>query len=72
VNSVAWTPDSLHLASGSLDGNIFVWSVEDPTKRIQAKGAHQGGVNVVLWLNNNTIASAGQDATVKTWEVKHH
>jgi WD40 repeat protein len=72
VNSIAWSPDSLHIVSGSLDGNLFVWSVEDPSKRIQVKDAHRGGVNVVLWLDNNTAASAGQDATVKTWSVKHH
>jgi WD40 repeat protein len=72
VNSLAWSPDSLHLVSGSLDSNLFIWSVEDPSKRIQIKDAHRGGVNVTLWLNNNTVASAGQDSTVKTWSINHH
>jgi WD40 repeat protein len=72
VNSLAWSPDSLHLVSGSLDSNLFVWSVEEPGKRIQIKDAHRGGVNTVFFINNNTVISAGQDSTVKTWNVAHH
>jgi len=72
VSTLAWSPDSLHLVSGSLDSNLFVWSVQDPSKRIQVKDAHRGGVNVALWIDNNTVVSAGQDSTVKTWSVVHH
>ncbi|CAG8586963.1 14992_t:CDS:2, partial [Acaulospora colombiana] len=45
VNSIAWSPDSLHAASGSLDTNVYVWSVEKPTKNVAIKGAHQVNVN---------------------------
>jgi len=71
VNSLAWSPDSLHLVSGSLDSNLFVWSVEEPGKRIQIKEAHTG-VNTAFFVDNNTVISAGQDSTVKTWTVAHH
>jgi len=72
VNSLNWTPDSHHLASGGLDGNIFVWDVEKTDKRVHIREAHRGGVNATLWLDNNTIASAGQDCCVKTWSIKFH
>jgi len=72
VNSICWSPDSKHLVSGSLDGHLFVWSVNDPLKRIQIKGAHFGGVNNVLWLDDTTVASAGQDCTLRTWKITHH
>lgn len=32
VNSVAWSPDSQFVASGSLDTTIIVWSVKEPSK----------------------------------------
>lgn len=37
VNCVAWSPDSLLVASGSLDTSIIVWSVEKPSKHIIIK-----------------------------------
>lgn len=37
VNCVAWSPDSLLVASGSLDTNIIIWSVEKPAKHIIIK-----------------------------------
>eukprot|EP01119_Soliformovum_irregulare_P024569 TRINITY_DN883_c0_g1_i1.p1 TRINITY_DN883_c0_g1~~TRINITY_DN883_c0_g1_i1.p1 ORF type:complete len:602 (-),score=207.47 TRINITY_DN883_c0_g1_i1:174-1979(-) len=69
VSSVSWSPDSKHVASGSLDGSVYVWDVENPTKRIQIRDAHRAGVNCVLWINNNTLASAGQDCNAKTWAL---
>jgi len=72
VNSLAWTPDSLHLASAGLDGYIYVWDVQKTDKRVQIKDAHRGGVNSVVWLDDHTVASAGQDCTIKTWAVTFH
>lgn len=34
VNSLAWSPDSLHIASGALDTNIIIW---DPAKVTSCK-----------------------------------
>jgi len=70
VNDVAWSPDNVHLASVSLDQSIIVWNVKEPTVRIQQKNAHQGGVNAVRWIDTNTLVTAGQDCTAKTWTVK--
>ena len=32
VNTVAWSPDSAMVASGSLDTTIIIWSVANPAK----------------------------------------
>jgi len=72
VNCVAWSPDSVHVASAGLDGNIFVWSVEKTDKRVHIRDAHRGGVNSVVFLDDHTIASAGQDCAIKTWTITHH
>lgn len=69
VNSLAWSPDSRHLVSGSLDNSLYIWDVVETSKRIAIKEAHNGGVNTCLWIDNNTVASAGQDCCVKTWSI---
>jgi WD40 repeat protein len=70
VNCVAWSPDSSHLVSGSLDQNLIVWNLNAPTTRIIVKNSHHGGVNSVTWLDNNVVASAGQDCAWKTHAFK--
>ncbi|TPX48017.1 hypothetical protein SeLEV6574_g02305 [Synchytrium endobioticum] len=71
VACLAWAPDGRHVVSGSLDTNVEIWSVERPMKHISIKGAHTEVVNGVVWLDNNTVASAGQDAMIKVWALKH-
>jgi WD repeat-containing protein 1 (actin-interacting protein 1) len=79
VNSLSWTADSLHCASGALDTHIYVWSVQKPLKNIAIKNAVAGGVNAVLWLSagggeggSGRLAGMGVDAAIKVWEVKFH
>jgi len=69
VNSVAWNPDSIRIASASLDQNLIVWNLNTPNKKVDIKGAHRGGANVVRWLDGNTLYSAGQDCSVKSWTI---
>jgi len=74
VNSFAWTSDSLHCASASLDTHICIFSVTKPLRNIPIRNAGPGGINAVLWLGETTaktakLASVGADACVRTWEV---
>jgi WD40 repeat protein len=71
VRSIAWTSDSLKLASGSLDQDVYIWNLNHPSKRIHISRAHQGGVNAVAWLDDITLATAGQDMSWKSWTVTH-
>lgn len=72
VNSLSWTPDSKHCASGSLDTDVYIWSVEKISSNIPVKNAGMGGVNSVLWIGDKKLASAGADACVRVWEVTFH
>ncbi|KAJ6558029.1 WD40 repeat-like protein [Mycena capillaripes] len=77
VNSLTWTSDSKHCASGSLDTHVYVWSVDNPTRNIALKNAGPGGVNAVLWVGGGagkggTLVSAGADGCVRVWEVLFH
>ncbi|KAI0763094.1 WD40 repeat-like protein [Trametes elegans] len=72
IHSLAWTADGRHCASGSLDTHVYVWSVAKPMKNIAIKNAGPGGVNVVFWLGENELASAGADGCVRRWNVTFH
>lgn len=68
ITSLAWNEAGTHAVSGSLDTNLFVWSLKDPGARVKATNAHKEGVNGVSWLGEKVI-SCGFDAAVKLWEV---
>lgn len=71
VNCVAWSPNSLLVASGSLDTTIIIWSVTNPSKHTIIKNAHpQSQITRLVWLDNNTVISTGQDCNTKVWEVE--
>jgi len=70
VTSLAWSADSDHIATGSVDSSIIVWSVNSPNSRIHVKLAHLGGVSSLAWMNNFTLLTGGQDGAMKCWELK--
>uniref|UniRef100_W8AUX5 Actin-interacting protein 1 n=3 Tax=Ceratitis capitata TaxID=7213 RepID=W8AUX5_CERCA len=71
VNTVAWSPNSLLVASGSLDTTIIIWSLTNPSKHTIIKNAHpQSQITRLVWLDNNTVISTGQDCNTKVWEVE--
>ncbi|KAG8782909.1 WD40 repeat-like protein [Ceratobasidium sp. 428] len=69
VYGLAWTSDGKHCASGSLDTNVYVYSVENPGRNLAIKNAHAGGVTGVAWVEPGVLASAGADGCVRTWSV---
>lgn len=70
ITSIDWNDNSTHVVSGSLDTNIFVWSLANPGDWLQVTNAHKEGVNGVAWVDGGSkIASTGADAAVKLWKV---
>ncbi|KAL4896290.1 WD40 repeat-like protein [Aspergillus ambiguus] len=66
ITSIAWNEDNVHIASGALDTNVFVWSLTNQGDWLKVSNAHKEGVNGVAWIAGGTkIASAGADAAVK-------
>lgn len=72
INSLSWTSDSKHCASGSLDTHVYIWSVEKPLKNIALKNIGPGGVNSVLWLDGKKIVIAGADGCARVCEITFH
>lgn len=71
VNCVAWSPDSKLVASGSLDTTIIIWSLANPSKHTIIKNAHpQSQITRLVWLDNETVISTGQDCNTKVWNIE--
>ncbi|KAI1817384.1 WD40 repeat-like protein [Poronia punctata] len=69
VTTIAWNDAGTHAASGAWDTHLYVWSVKSPGSRINVLNAHKDGVNGVVWVGDDKIASTGADASVKIWSV---
>ena len=68
VNSVAWSPDSKYIASGSYK-NIKVWDTQSGTCIYTLEG-HTKRVNSVSWSpDNRYIASGSGDNTIRIWDT---
>ncbi|RLU26215.1 hypothetical protein DMN91_000008 [Ooceraea biroi] len=71
VNSVAWSANSDMVASGSLDTTIIIWSVTNPAKHTIIKNAHpQSQITRLVWLDEETLISVGQDCNTKIWRIE--
>ncbi|KAF7396510.1 actin-interacting protein 1 [Vespula maculifrons] len=71
VNCVAWSRDSEMVASGSLDTTIIIWSVSNPAKHTIIKNAHpQSQITRLVWLDEETLISVGQDCNTKMWRIE--
>jgi WD40 repeat protein len=70
VNSLAWSPDSRLVATGSIDTCAIIYDVDkQASSRITIKGAHLGGVHGLTFADNDTLVTAGEDACVRVWKL---
>lgn len=72
INALNFSPDGTHAVSASLDTNVYVWSTLKPMKSIAIKNAFAGGANGATWIDDDRIASAGADGTVKVYSITRH
>ncbi|PVH99085.1 WD40 repeat-like protein [Periconia macrospinosa] len=69
VNSVAFSPDSTRLASGSVDSTIKIWDASSGQCIRMLKG-HSSSVNSVAFSPDSTrLASGSVDSTVMIWDA---
>jgi WD40 repeat protein/uncharacterized caspase-like protein len=70
VRAVAFQPEGAYLASGSGDGTLKLWRVEDG-KEVASFAAHAGDVTSVAFTADGRYAvSTGLDGAVRLWEVE--
>ncbi len=78
IMDLALSPDGYNLVAGCSDGMIGFWrltGVMSPHLRdfgfgkCQLIAAHQGSVNSIAFIDNDRLASCGDDGEIKTWEL---
>jgi WD40 repeat protein len=70
VYSVAISPDSRRVVSGSLDGTVREWDVAGHRQIGASMIGHAGTVRVVAFSpDGHYIASGGEDGTVRIWNA---
>lgn len=68
VIDLSWSADAAALAAASAAGPIAVFASADGARRAELPG-HEEGTNAIAWDAAATLASGGQDGTVKLWDV---
>lgn len=73
IYKIQFSPDGKYFATASRDKTAKIWSTEkmEVLVRLDAdkyKG-HVNSVNTLLWLNNTTLVTAGDDRAIMVWKI---
>lgn len=58
------------LITGAQDGSVIVWNLKERPGHQQQRVSHGSHVNAVLAVNDQVLASAGQDGKVCLWDLR--
>ncbi len=70
IRSIAFSPNSKLLLSGSMDDTVRVWDVETGKRTLKIKAGQDGVLAVAFSPSGRTIASGGTNHTIKLWKPK--
>ncbi len=69
VYSLAWSPDSSYLLSGSGDGNAIIWDAETG-EQLYVLAEHTESISSVAWSpDGSRVATASSDGTARIWDA---
>ncbi len=70
ITSIAWSPDSKHLATSGVDTHCFVYSPLNRNEVLHMKNAHPlNPLTGCAWLDNSHLITASQDCCLRKWKL---
>lgn len=69
IACLSWSPDSMYVASASLDQNIIVWNPRRAMRKTKIERVHKGGVTALQWASATDIMSAGVDGAIRAHQA---
>ncbi len=73
IHALSISPDNQFLATGSMDKSFRIWDINawKPVTSVLSNETfgHKSSVNEILWLNNETLITVSDDATVRSWKL---
>ncbi|KAI2463408.1 WD40 repeat-like protein [Annulohypoxylon bovei var. microspora] len=71
ISALECAPSGKILASADIAGNIFLWDLEKGTRIKRCRGHGRGGIwSLSFSVESSVLVSAGQDCTVRLWDVE--
>jgi WD40 repeat protein len=68
ISALAWSPDGRALAAAAVSGPVLLFDPTSGSVRDRLPG-HGFGTTATAWLDTQTLATAGQDGTVRLWDA---
>lgn len=69
INSVAWSPNGVQIATGSTDGNVQIWNAET-LQLVRTIGADNLSISSVAWSPDSTrVVSGSADGHTVIWDA---